>query len=104
VKVRGNRIETAALESAVAALPGVVEAAAVPVGGVDGAHEALWLFVVGDVAAGWGRESLRTQLERSLPYTMVPDRIVMRNALPLTVNGKLDRRTLLADAGHRGDG
>jgi amino acid adenylation domain-containing protein len=99
VKVRGNRIETAALESAVSRLPGVVQAAAVPVGGVEGGYEALWLFVVCVPAGKWERDAVHAELLQALPYYMVPDRIVMHDgALPLTVNGKLDRDSLIAAA------
>ncbi len=101
VNVRGHRIELAAVESAAARLPGIVQAAAVPAGGVEGAHETLWLFVVADATAPWDRSGLRAALERTLPYYMVPDQIVLQDsALPLTVNGKLDVDALLA-AGRR---
>jgi non-ribosomal peptide synthetase component F len=101
VNVRGHRIEAAALESAASRLPGIVQAAAVPAGGVEGAYETMWLFVVCEPAAGWNRQGVRAALGDSLPYYMVPDQVVIHDgALPLTVNGKLDVDSLLA-AGRR---
>jgi non-ribosomal peptide synthetase component F len=97
--VRGHRIELAAVESAAARLPGVGQAAAIAAGGVEGARETLWLFVVPEYAAAVDRDSLRAALARSLPYYMVPDQVVVHEgALPLTVNGKLDVDALLATA------
>src|SRR5690606_19253423 len=40
--------------------------------------------------------SLRAQLEQRLPSYMVPSRLILIEALPVTANGKLDRRALLA--------
>lgn len=99
LNVRGHRIEPAAIESAAARLPGVAEAAAVPAGGVDGAYETLWLIVAAEHGTACDRAAVRAALERSLPYYMVPDQIVVREGrLPLTVNGKLDVDAMLAAA------
>lgn len=41
-------------------------------------------------------ESIRERLTSTLPAHMIPTRIVIRDSLPLTANGKIDRRTLAA--------
>ena len=61
----------------------------VAAGEVEGAGEA--------TAAG-----LREHLRRSLPEYMLPSAIVFSNGLPLTANGKVDRRALPSPEGHRG--
>ncbi len=99
VKVRGHRIEPAAIEALAGRLPNVRQAAVVPVGGVPGAREGIWLFVVTHEGASHEVDAIRATLREHLPYYMTPDRIIMRrDPLPLTVNGKLDAALLLASA------
>jgi amino acid adenylation domain-containing protein len=98
VKVRGHRIELGEIEAALAALPAVREAAvAAPAAGgerrlvacvVPAAPEA------GDRAAFTG--ALAAELRRRLPESMVPAAWLVLEALPLTANGKVDRRALEA--------
>ncbi|MEU7935783.1 non-ribosomal peptide synthetase [Microbispora bryophytorum] len=92
VKIRGHRVELGAVEEALRGLPGVRDAAVVP----DGAHTRLTGFVV--AVPGTLPEPLREQLTRRLPEVMVPARIEMLDALPVTVNGKVDRAALSAAA------
>ncbi|WP_262892891.1 non-ribosomal peptide synthetase [Puia dinghuensis] len=49
-------------------------------------------YVVGE--AGWDREQLMTQLKERLPEYMVPMVWVELEAMPLTANGKVDRKGL----------
>jgi len=95
VKVRGHRIELGEVEAALAAHPGVTRAAAFV--GEDGE---LTACVVAAGAAPTVRE-LRAHLGERLPEYMVPAAFAAVDGLPLTANGKLDRRALpgLAGAG-----
>ena len=89
VKVRGYRIEPGEIEAALRALPGIRAAAVVDVG--EGSDKRLVATVIG----GSGDEAaLKGALAERLPGYMVPDRIVAAEALPLTANGKVDRRAL----------
>ncbi|WP_109509643.1 non-ribosomal peptide synthetase [Nocardioides speluncae] len=91
VKVRGYRVETNEVRSALVAAPEVSDAAVVV--GDDGA---LHGFVVGgspDSAPDSNR--LRSLLLRSLPDYMVPTTLHVIAALPLAGHGKVDRRALL---------
>lgn len=95
VKVRGYRIELGEVESALAALPGIANAAAA-VRQDDTGRSRLIGYLV-------GRDSIditeiRTRLGQRLPDYMVPSVLVVLEALPLTVNGKLDRGALPAPA------
>ena len=97
VQLRGFRIETGEVESALRSQPGVGEAAVVL---REAAGEPR---LVGYVTAAGGSgatvpapSDLRAALGRRLPEYMVPSAVVVLERLPLTPSGKLDRRALPA--------
>jgi amino acid adenylation domain-containing protein len=92
LKVRGFRVEPGEIETELLGCPGVV-AAAVTVRPDQYGNGVLVGYVVPQAASLTG-DDLRERLRESLPSHMVPSRLVMLNALPLTVSGKLDRRGL----------
>ncbi|MET7323117.1 amino acid adenylation domain-containing protein [Streptomyces sp. NPDC005549] len=85
VQLKGFRIELGEVESAIRGIDGVVDAAVTVAGSAD--H--LVAHVVGRVPA-----DLTALLSAKLPAHMVPGRVLPVDALPLTVNGKLDREAL----------
>ncbi|HYN22024.1 MAG TPA: amino acid adenylation domain-containing protein, partial [Thermoanaerobaculia bacterium] len=85
VKVRGYRIELGEIESHLLAHPGVREAVVLALG--EGGERSLAAFVVGD-------GELRSWLETRLPAHMIPSSFVHLDALPLSPNGKVDRKAL----------
>ncbi|WP_243762466.1 non-ribosomal peptide synthetase [Streptomyces sp. Tu 3180] len=95
VKIRGYRIEPGEIEAALHAHPGVAEAAVGVFEDASGTRR-LAAHVVGSGGAAPAAAELRAHLERLLPAHMVPAAYVPMDALPLTVNGKLDRRALPA--------
>jgi amino acid adenylation domain-containing protein len=95
VKIRGFRIELGEIEAALAAQEGVREA--VVVARRDGPGEAqLVAYAVGAGLDGQAGGRLRAALAQSLPEHMVPSHCVVLNALPLSANGKVDKRALPA--------
>lgn len=98
VKIRGNRVELGEVEAHLRDLPGVRRAAAVAVGagGSGGSAAATTLvgFLVADGAATPDIPALTDRLARQLPDYMVPTRITVVDALPVSPNGKLDRAAL----------
>ncbi|MBO0494138.1 non-ribosomal peptide synthetase [Pseudomonas sp. Marseille-Q1929] len=86
VKLRGIRVELGEIESHLAALDGVGEAVVL----VREERLIAW-FTAGQPL---DIEHLRTQLQAQLPAALVPVAYVQLRALPLTANGKLDRKAL----------
>jgi len=92
-KVRGARVEIADVESALAMLPGVAEAAAAV--REDGAAEPrLVAYLVPMDGSVTSVSEIRRALAERLPDFMVPSAIVMLERLPLNDNGKVDRGAL----------
>jgi acyl-coenzyme A synthetase/AMP-(fatty) acid ligase/acyl carrier protein len=93
VKIRGFRVETGEVESALRALQEIKQA--VVVVGADGTGEKrLVAYVVPERDSLVTPMALRRRLNEKLPDYMVPQTFVMLNELPLTANGKIDRNAL----------
>ncbi|MER5831164.1 amino acid adenylation domain-containing protein [Streptomyces sp. NPDC002130] len=85
VQLKGFRIESGEVESAIRALDGVTDVAVT----VADTGDHLVAHVVGRVP-----DDFESRLSEKLPVHMVPGRVLPIDALPLTVNGKLDRKAL----------
>ncbi|MER7985245.1 amino acid adenylation domain-containing protein [Streptomyces noursei] len=92
VKIRGFRIEIGDIENALLRAPGVRDGA-VAVAGAD-QRKRLVAFYSGPHPLE--ADALRQQLAQSLPPYMVPDVFHWREHLPLTANGKIDKKALTA--------
>jgi amino acid adenylation domain-containing protein len=93
VKIRGFRIELGEIEAALRGHEGVDDAAVVVRDGAGGDRR-LVAYVCGRGGAAPSADELREHLRGRLPEYMVPSQYVMLEALPLTANGKVDRRAL----------
>lgn len=93
VKIRGFRIEPAEVEAALVSDPEVREAVVIAV--ADGPRQTrLVAYVVPVAGATPNPAELRQRLRQIVPSYMVPAAFVVLEALPLTPQGKVDRRAL----------
>ncbi len=95
VKLRGFRIELGEIETALAREPGVREATVIVREDRPG-EKAIVAYVVAANGSALSSADLRRALRGSLPDYMVPSDFVMLPALPLSPNGKVDRKALPA--------
>ncbi|MBM3606448.1 MAG: non-ribosomal peptide synthetase, partial [Alphaproteobacteria bacterium] len=91
VKLRGYRIELGEIETRLARLPGVREVAVVARAEGQGERQLIG-FVTGEETLD--PASLRSALAQDLPDFMVPLRVHVLPAMPLTPNRKIDRKAL----------
>ena len=92
VKVRGFRIELREIEAAMCEHPPIKEAVVLPFESDAGDKRLIAYFVTADDSLGVSE--IRSHLKDKLPEYMIPSRYMRLKALPLTVNGKLDKEAL----------
>jgi acyl-coenzyme A synthetase/AMP-(fatty) acid ligase/acyl carrier protein len=95
VKIRGFRIELGEVEAKLAAISGVREAAVIAREDVPG-DKRLIAYLVADEGASLQVTELRAALAAELPDYMLPSAYIQLDAIPVTTNGKLDRKALPA--------
>ncbi|MFC9892663.1 amino acid adenylation domain-containing protein [Nocardia sp. NPDC127579] len=90
VQIRGYRVELGEVESGLRTAPGVRHAVAAVVGA---SAPKLVAAVAGEVASA---AEIVAAVRDLLPGYMIPTRIEILERMPLTANGKLDRRAVVA--------
>jgi len=93
IKTRGEKVSPVEVENALHRIAGVREAAVV---GVPDPllGEAIRAYVTTDPAAGLTPDSIRAQSAAYLEGSMVPGQVILRDSLPRSPNGKIDKRSL----------
>ena len=95
VKIRGYRIELGEVQTALAAQDGVEQAVVIAREDTPGVKRLVG-YVTESTGGAVDSTAVRTAMADRLPPYMVPAAVVVLDALPLTVNGKLDTRALPA--------
>ncbi len=93
VKIRGHRIELGEIEAVLSEHPDV-SACTVATQSQGGEDRTIAAFIVGRERADISMEPLRRWLGEKLPDYMIPSRFFVLPDLPLTSNGKVDRKAL----------
>ena len=100
VKIRGFRVDPLAVEAALNRLE-IVDQAIVEPYSLETGEFRLMGFVIPAVSPPPDARTLRQELSRDLPEYMIPSEFVLLEAIPLTPNGKADRRALQQMAADR---
>lgn len=93
VKIRGFRIELGEVENALRQIPGVRDVVVSTSKPADGPARLIAHLTATPTP---GVQEMRAFLQRSLPDYMIPSAFVVLDAMPLTPNGKIDRKQLPA--------
>lgn len=93
VKVRGYRIELGEIEAVLGQYPGV-QAAIVTAFGEQYSHKNLAAYFIPDTEPAPTPDELHSFLSQKLPSYMVPSIFIKMDKLPLSSNGKVNRRAL----------
>jgi thioesterase domain-containing protein/acyl carrier protein len=101
VKIRGFRIELGEIEAALARMPGWRQCVVIAREDVPGDRRLVAYGVPDDPTAPPLIGDVREFLSRTLPDYMLPAALVVLDSLPVSPNGKIDRRALPAPGGGR---
>lgn len=94
IKIRGHRVELGEIEVSLRAHPEIDSAVVVARDDSAGTKQLVAYYVLADPALALANTSLREFIRKSLPDFMVPNHFLAIDAIPLTPNGKIDRKAL----------
>ncbi|MFZ5975269.1 MAG: non-ribosomal peptide synthetase, partial [Bacillota bacterium] len=90
VKIHGHRIELGEIEATIRSFPNIVEAVVKDYGANTDKYLAAYFSATRQVCLS----ELREYLGKKLPAYMIPSRLLEVDSIPLTANGKIDRKAL----------
>jgi amino acid adenylation domain-containing protein len=94
VKIRGFRIETPEIEAALGKHPSISDSAVLVKENTDRKEKELVAYLVPGQGKNVDPTEIRHFLDQWLPGYMIPASFIILDAMPLTPNGKIDRRAL----------
>jgi amino acid adenylation domain-containing protein len=97
MKINGIRVEPGEIEATLLAFPGITAAVVTLFADATGVRR-LTAYLVASSRRLRATEDVRAALAQQLPSNMVPTHFVWLDAMPMTPNGKLDRKALPAPA------
>ncbi len=93
VKIRGYRIELGECESAIRSIKGIKDAVVTARKNNKGHYEMCGYYTA-EIPGSIGAIQIRQALESSLPSYMIPEFLTELSEIPLTINGKVDKKAL----------
>lgn len=93
IKIRGVKIHPSEISAVIAKHPAVSQCVVVAVKEQSGDHK-LFSYIVAKSDTGINDEELREYISQELPVSMQPSGFMFLPRLPLTLNGKIDRKAL----------
>ncbi|WP_306352314.1 non-ribosomal peptide synthetase/type I polyketide synthase [Flavobacterium sp. '19STA2R22 D10 B1'] len=93
IKIRGHRIELGEIENTLLSFEGIKNAAVIATDNAVSHEKELWAYITSDYEIS--RSDIQNHLLLSLPNYMSPSKIFRLEELPLTSNGKVDKKELL---------
>ena len=102
VKIRGVRMELQEIECRINQIPEIHQSVVLAIETAQ-SDKKLVAFVIASTDQDIDREYMRNRLKSYLPTTMVPSEFVFLSKLPLTANGKVDRKALLTTRREQSD-
>jgi amino acid adenylation domain-containing protein len=93
VKIRGYRIELGEIENTINTLPNITEAVVIA---IDDQTEGKQLLAYVVASQEVDTKSIQASLEDKLPNYMIPKLYMQLESIPLTINGKVDKKALPA--------
>lgn len=90
IKINGNRIEPAEIEAAIQSILSIDWCAVR--GFVSDEHSFICAYYKDDIS--FDEDDLRAQLQKRLPYYMIPAYFMKIDSIPVKPNGKMDRNAL----------
>lgn len=100
VKINGNRVEPAEIETVFRRITGNEQV--LVKGFIEG--DSAWICLYYASKDAINAETIRTEMQKELPYYMIPARFVRLDSLPRTASGKLSRRLLEKPASEEAGG
>ena len=91
VKIRGYRVELGEIENTIKQYEGISQAVVIAPDDKQGNRRVV-AYVVAD--GGFSKEMLNSYLKEKLPDYMLPAVVIQLESVPLTANGKVDKRSL----------
>jgi amino acid adenylation domain-containing protein len=97
IKLYGYRIEPAEIKAALLAIPDIIHAHVLLRSltiGKKKSHSLVAYYSMNNQQNSLNKQTLRSHLKRTLPDYMIPAQFIVLEQLPLTINGKVDVKTL----------
>ena len=96
IKIRGVRVEPGEIEAALSTLPDIKAAVVKLCPDATDTPRLTAYLVASSETVAQDIDQVRAALEKQLPRHMIPERFVWLDAMPMTPNGKIDRKALPA--------